>query len=354
MAKKRKSSFAGKVNKDAQRQKKDAQSYGYLNLPKDVKIFKEPPGGRVSMNFLPYEVTDKNHMDRDKDLEIAVPNSLWYKKPFKVHRQVGVNNDTVVCPSTWGKKCPICEYRAKRMKEGAEYEETKSLKPSLRNLYIVQPVNDKKHDEIPYIWDISQYLFQNLLNEELEEDDGNEIFPDIEDGLLLKIRFDEKKFGKNTYAETSRIDFKERENQLDDDILDDVPNLDKILVESSYDKIEKLFFELDDEDTDNVEKVDDEEEEEKPKRTRKKKQAVKEVDDEEVDDEEVDDEKVDEEEEEKPKRERQRKKVKEDKNKCPFKHQFGIDCDKYVDDCDDCDKWDACMDEQERLEKEEE
>ena len=112
------SSFRDKIKADSEKQKKDAKSYGYLLLPKDVKTFSPEPGSRVILDFIPYEVTDEKHPDRNESNEIAVPGSLWYKRPFKVHRNVGVNNETVVCLTSIGKKCPICEYLAKRTREG--------------------------------------------------------------------------------------------------------------------------------------------------------------------------------------------------------------------------------------------
>jgi hypothetical protein len=35
--------------------------------------------------------------------------------------------------------------------------------------------------------------------------------------------------------------------------------------------------------------------------------------------------------------------------KCPSKHKFGIDCNKFADDCDDCDIWADCAKEQKKL-----
>ena len=35
--------------------------------------------------------------------------------------------------------------------------------------------------------------------------------------------------------------------------------------------------------------------------------------------------------------------------KCPAKHKFGIDCDKFEDDCTDCDLWSDCKKENKKL-----
>ena len=98
MSKKRTSSFRGKVSSDAKRQKTAGASYGYLNLPKGVSVYSPEPGSKnVKLDFLPYIVTDERHPDRNEELKVALPDSLWYKRPFKTHRNVGVDNDAVIC-----------------------------------------------------------------------------------------------------------------------------------------------------------------------------------------------------------------------------------------------------------------
>lgn len=241
------SKFRAMVSSDVEQQKARGSKYGYLNLPRNVRVFKEEPGSRVSLDIIPYTVTDPKHMDQNKELGIAVVGEQWYKKPYKIHRGIGAGKESYVCLTSFGKKCPICEYRAKRVRDGdAKDEELKSLRPSNRNLYVVIPLGVKDCEEKPHIWDISQYLFQDKLNEELAEDEDNAVFPDIEEGLTLKIRFSEEKFGKNTFAATSRIDFEEREHSYTEKDLKDVPSLDEVLQVLSYNELEAKFFEYED------------------------------------------------------------------------------------------------------------
>jgi len=296
--KKKKSNFRGKVQKDTQRQKAANAGYGYLILPKDVHVFNAEPGGKVVLDFIPYEVTDKRHPDRDSEMDIATPGTLWYKRPFKIHRNIGAEKDAVVCPASFGKPCPICEYWAKRKNEGAEKEELDAIKTSLRNLYLVIPKGHKKLEEEIHIWDMSQFLFQNLLNTELEEDDDNACFPELEGGLSLQIRFDSKSFGSGKpFAEASRIDFKERTEDYDEEILERVPNLDEVLKVLSYKELEAKFFEIDDVDS---EEDSEEEEDEAPttKKVTKKSSTKRKPKPEPEDDEEEEDLEDDEEEEE--------------------------------------------------------
>jgi hypothetical protein len=364
------------VGRNAAKQSRGSQ-YGYLNLPKGTPIFKEEPDTRVTLDIMPYEVTIENHPDRDDDIGIALPGELWYKRPYLVHRNIGPENHSIVCPTSIGQKCPICEYRAQLIKEGKKYddESVRALKPSKRNLYIVIPRGSKKFEEIPHIWDIAQSNFQAQLNEEIEENEANQSFPDLEEGKSLRIRFGEKSFGSNKFAQTSRIDFRDREKPYEDSILDDIPHLDDVLEIPSYKAVEAMFFGGLDEDSvkeeeeeekprrshrsapppesDNDDDSDDdeeeEEEEEKPRRGKGKKEEEEDSDDEDSDDDEEEEEKEPEKEPEAPKppTRRTRKNIDTppatEKGKCPHGHRFGKDVDEY-DECEKCKNWEACMD----------
>jgi len=368
---KKKSSFRDKVANNSHKQKTQGAAYGYLRIPKGIDMFKEEPSSRVSLDFLPYRVTSEKHMDRDDSLGIAIPGELWYKRPFLIHRNIGGGNDVVVCPTSIGKKCPICEYRAKLFKDGASKEETDALKTSRRNLYVVVPIGHKEYEEKPHLWDISQYLFQEMLNDEIEDNPENAIFPDLEDGLTLRIRFSEGSIGTNKFAEASRIDFKEREEGYGEKILKKVPNLDECLLIHPYAKLEKMFLELEDDDDASDSDLEDDENDST--------EDSEETMEEEIEGEkciacggtgenskggvcrickgtgiklrkkEDEDEKEKEKERKNPPTRRQRKSQAEEEeaeeNPCPFGHVFGADCEKYPE-CDDCDKWDECIDAQ--------
>lgn len=249
---KRKSNFADKVRSNQERQKNNSGNfYSYLNLPKDVNMFKPQPGEKAFIDIIPYEVTDAKHMDHDEANDVAMPGTLWYKKPILIHRNVGAEKATVICPKTIGKPCPICEYREKRKQEDAGDEELNSMNRSRRNLYIVIPIGmkrDKKSvEEVPHIMDIAQDNFEKQLGKEIEEKPKYANFPALEDGYTLEIRFDEDSIGKNKFAVAGRIDFNEREKGYKESILDDVPNLDEIVKIESYTSLRRMFFELDEE-----------------------------------------------------------------------------------------------------------
>lgn len=354
-----KTNFRDKIRKNVEKQQRSTTNYAYLRLPKGVGVFTPEPGGRHFLDFLPYKVTSSHHPDLDVENEIAVQGTYWYRLPFKTHRNVGVLNETVVCPTSVGKRCPICEYRAKRIKEGAPKEETDALRPSIRNLYVVIPKKDKKHEEAIHIWDSSQFLFQNLLNNELEENEDYYSFADLKEGYTLKIRFDAKSIGKGQpFAEASRIDFIEREEQYDESILKEIPSLDETLIVLSYDELLSKFTEVEDGDDESEFKKPvmkttldrdlekNEEDEEEDVREDEKKKPVQRVhrkaerEEEEEEETKVSDLKV------RKKETVPNKPKNESKSKCPYGHVFGADADKY-DDCVECKSWDQCIEEQE-------
>jgi len=401
MKKKKKSSFKGKVVQNSNKQQSQGASYNHLRLPKGLAVFQPDINQKIRLDFLPYEVTSENHLDRDDEYGIAVPGELWYKKPYYKHRDIGANNESVVCPSTEKKKCPICEYRAKLMKEGANWDDetVRALRPSQRNLYAVVPRGNKKFEETVHLLDISQHCLQKQLNEEIEEDESYAIFPDTDEGLTLKIRFGEGKVGKTTFPEASRIDFMERDKPISDKLLDKVPHLDDILVIPSYKALEAMFFGgLDQEEaageddeayedeeeevanalveaTDDDEDIDEEDEEDDDEDIDDDEvEEDEDIDDSDDDDEEDDDEEADEEDEEveedeepapppAPKRKAPKAKAKPApkapskpaskskgkaakataKGKCPHGHTFGVDCEEY-DECDECEVWEECFD----------
>jgi len=267
--KKRKSQFRGVVSAHSKRQQAKGATYGYLTLPKNVSIFKETPGSILRFNIMPYIVTDDHHPDKEtiNEWTIAKKGSLWYRRPFKTHRNVG--NDTVICLSSFGMKCPVCEYRSKLMNDDGVTDESKALKPSDRHIYIISPIavkegtgDWKKLEAKPQLWTISNAMFQKKLDEELALDEDNEVFADLEEGLVLEVRFSSETIaGGQPFSETSRIDFKERKEPFDEKILDELPDLDAIIINSamSYQALKDKFFEIEPDDEPGKEEAEEEE-----------------------------------------------------------------------------------------------
>jgi hypothetical protein len=236
MTAKHQSSFRGKVGEDAKKSMR--VSRGYLNLPEGVKQYSIKENEKlVQFDILPYVVSDPKHPCRDDARGIALVGDLWYRRPIKVHNNVGTDDEKVICPKSFGKPCPICEHQKKRYDEGAEKDETKALYPKDRNLYVLAIDNEI------YVWDMSQALFQETLKDALEVKPAMEIFPDLEEGKTLETTFKWKQLGKNNFPEATHIEFLDRQ-PYDQSVLDLVPDLDKIFKVLTYDEIYNKFFEI--------------------------------------------------------------------------------------------------------------
>jgi hypothetical protein len=261
MAKQKESRFRGTVAYDSQKQRNFGTSY--VNLPKGVKFFNPEPGERSKFDIIPYIVTDKKHPCKDEAHGIAMPGDIWYRRPYRTHKNVGVDKETIVCPTSFGKPCPICEYRSKRFDEGADKKELEAMNTSERNLYAVIPIGMKDFEETVHVMDISRFCFQTELKEELKEHPDFEIFPDLEEGLTLNVRFSSETVGAKgkPFPKANRIDFKKRDYSYEESMLDDVPKLDDVFVVLSYDEIKEKFWEQDQDETsdERVVEVDDDE-----------------------------------------------------------------------------------------------
>jgi hypothetical protein len=342
MAKKDKKRRYGSARENAEKRGSGA-NYGYIKIPDKVKMFTPEADTTALIDILPYEVTDKHHMDKIE------AETLWYKKPFKVHRYIGVNNDSFVCPTTFGKPCPICEHGTELRKESADEKLIDKTKAKYRNLYaiIVREYDGKKKfdKDTIHLFDFSDPLFQKVFETQLKRKKEFDNFFLHDEGCSLEITFDEDSFGGNKYAKVTRVDFVERKKQYKEEILDRIPNLDECLIQTPYDELEAIFF--------GESGVEDDDENDAPKGKKKNKKAKEDDDDDDVKPEKKKDKKKkkeepepDEDEEEdltppKKKKDKDKKKKKKVKDECPYNHTFGKDCDKF-DDCEDCDLWNEC------------
>ena len=377
---KKSNKWRGKTGASAKKDKTRGSQYGYLSLPNGVSMYKATPGGRSSLDFLPYLVGVNNHADKDTAIGIAEKDSLWWRKPFRIHRGVGGGNDSVVCPASVGRKCYICEYVTQRAKEGASRDELKDLRAKDRMLYCVVPLGEKEYVEEPHLFEISYHNFQKKFSNEINENPDNEGFPDVEDGLTIKIRWEKATVGSGEpFADADRIDFEERAEQYSEKILDKVPCLDDCLTVLPYDELKAKFLEIEeDESAGNAKPKSEEKDPDEDRSEKRKRKSTREEEPEPAKDDDAckacegtgenskggvckpcggtgerqkakDTEPVEdsEPEDEKPKRTRKPAKDDDNKERCPHGGTFGKDADD-IEACADCAEWQDCIEEKER------
>lgn len=311
-----------RVKKRAQENKNKGAANSF-KLPDGAELYK-PKKGTKSLDILPYRVTVDNHPEVGE-------GELWFERSYYIHYDVGPDQKPRICPRTIKKACPICEERKDLLREDDEdsKELADALKPKERQLFNVIDLDDQ--DKGPQLLDFSYFCFGKQLDEEIREgDDDIADFAELKGGKTLKIRWAEESLGQNKFIKSSRIDFKDRKD-YDEDILDEVFDLDKILVIRGYDELQAELHgteapEKKEEPEENNDEGSDKEDEKEKKR--------KEV------------------EKERQRRRAEREKADKEgadkegggKDKCPHGHKFGVDTDEYPKDCDNCDIWVECDD----------
>ncbi len=265
----------------------------WRGVDKDIEFFSATQG-RNRINIIPYTIKSKNHpLVRRGEFEIGEED---YLMDLFVHRGVGINQASVVClKQNYGKPCPVCEQMNELKKMGKE-KEAGELKASRRVFYNVE---DVKNPGKVQIFETSHFLFEKeLIDEARDDEEGGFIdFADVRKGKNICFRAQKVKKSNFEFTEFKSFSFQDREDPLDEDLLEEAISFDEILQVPTYEEIEKLLFGEDEEEEDDdvkptkkaskkvVEEDDEddfEEEEEKPvKKAPPKKQKNIPIDDEE-------------------------------------------------------------------------
>ena len=236
----------------------------------DVTFFKVTKEEVRRMDFIPYLVKGDANPEWPK-------GSLAYERTYYVHRNVGAGKETFVCAAkTAGKRCFICEHRSELAKDPDQDEKLiKSFLPKERQLFNVIDVESRESGV--QLWDYSYHLFGKKLDTEVknsDDDEEYEFFSDLEDGLTLRVSFEEDSFGGGRpFYTTATIGFKKRDKNYTEEILEETLDLDDIIIIPKYETVKAAFLMLDeDEDEDGPKKA--EPQREKPKSQEKERKVT--------------------------------------------------------------------------------
>lgn len=225
----------------------------YINRPDGWDFLSiDEKNSPYRFDFMPYRVGKGN--------PYADKGDLHYERTFFIHRGIGPNNEWHLCAAkTLKRPCPICEFRGQLAKDpDADEKLIKSLAPSERQLWLPVWLEEP---EVQYLWEFSYHNFGKSLDAKIknsDEEDEYEFFADTETGLTVRVSFEQSDAGK--WLECTDIEFKPRKKQYDADIVDSMPCLDDLLIETPYDKLKAIFLQTGE--------TDGEDEEEKPRRDR--------------------------------------------------------------------------------------
>jgi hypothetical protein len=182
---------------------------------------------------------------------IEAPDRTFFHYYHHMWKSVVSNNMvSFLCPTTYGEKCPIEEYRSRiyRSKNESEIEKTRPIKRNeswLANVYVIKdptnPDNEGKVKILRYGKQLSKIITDAISGDESEEF-GSKVFDLSENGCSFKIKVEQNEGGYPTYVSSKFMSPSKLEGIDDiDEIYTQVNDLDKIFTHKSYAEIKELL-----------------------------------------------------------------------------------------------------------------
>jgi hypothetical protein len=163
---------------------------------------------------------------------------------------VSSNMISFLCPTTYGEKCPIEEYRSRiyRTKNESEIDKTRPIKRNeswLANVYVVKdptnPDNEGKVKILRYGKQLNKIITDAISGDESDEF-GAKVFDLSENGCSFKIKVEQNEGGYPTYV-SSKFMSPSKLDEIDDidEIYTQIKELDKIFNHKTYAEIKELL-----------------------------------------------------------------------------------------------------------------
>lgn len=201
--------------------------------------------GTNKFNIIPFKATANHPLVKSG---VFKKGNDDYGLILNVHKFIGVNKDTFVCPTTYGKACPICE-ASRAAYDSGDKKTGDALRARIMVYYnIVNPLEDDKGVQI---FEFNNHEFEKVLKQSdesarksVDEDDIGYIHfahPSVEGGRYIVIEATEEAtpFGKPR-AKPSSVYFKKRREPTDE-YLDQIIQLDDCVKVLSYDELENVL-----------------------------------------------------------------------------------------------------------------
>jgi hypothetical protein len=217
---------------------------------KDALSTKESNSENSFKDFLKFE-TDKTYIIRlFPNLEnTKLTRFHYYQHVFK--SIVNGKYISVLCPHTYGEKCPIDEYRSKvyAAKNDTLIEQSRPLKRTekwLYNAYVIKdPTNPDNQGQVKIVNAGTQLnkIIQNAIDgDDAEEFGAHKIFNLSPTGCNLKVKVEKNDGGYPTYVSSKFTSPSEIEGLDDiDEVYGQFKSLDTVFQPKSYDDIKKLL-----------------------------------------------------------------------------------------------------------------
>lgn len=157
---------------------------------------------------------------------------------------------STLCPTTYGERCPIDEYRSKvyQSKNDEAIEQTRPIKRNenwLANVYVVKdPTNPDNQGQVKILRFGKQLykVISNAISGDDADEFGAKIFDLSEKGCNLRIKVEENEGGYPTYVSSKFMSPSPLEGVQDvEEIYSATKNLETLQEHKSYEEIEKLL-----------------------------------------------------------------------------------------------------------------
>ena len=255
---------------------KDSGGFGPKYLKEGVKAsFWFPKDGKHLIDVIPY-LAGENDPN-------AAPGKPQYVLDVWVHQKVGALQQAFYCPAKNNRKrCPICEKQMEMRKSGDfTDDEIRELNPKRRTMYNVV-CYDTREDikKGVQLWETAHFFFENHIAEISQRPKTGGFIPFSHPDEGKSIAFKIVKKGQNTEYLGHR--FEDRDEPIDDDILDSAIVLDDILHIPTLAELKQAVIDGFDSD-----EGDEDDDDDTPKKKPTKK-GKKPVDDDDYDDDDVD------------------------------------------------------------------
>jgi hypothetical protein len=164
----------------------------------------------------------------------------FYGRKVAIHQHIGVDDRTYICPKgTWDKPCPICEEIVRMRKNSEDQELINELRPSIRYLFFVLDVTNRKTEEKGLQWfDASPGIKDEIVALSINKRSGEAIdVSDPDDGRAIAFT----RTGTRLKTRYKGFELEDRD-PIPDEILDEIPFFDDVLQDVTYEDLEKAFL----------------------------------------------------------------------------------------------------------------
>jgi hypothetical protein len=182
---------------------------------------------------------------------LEAPDRTFFHYYHHMWKSVVSNNMiSFLCPTTYGDKCPIEEYRSRvyRTKNETEIEKTRPIKRNeswLANVFVIKdptnPENEGKVKILRYGRQLNKIITDAITGDDSDEY-GSRVFDLSDKGCSFKIKVEQNSGGYPEYV-SSKFMSPSKIDGLDnlDDVYSSIKQLDSIFNHKTYDEIEEML-----------------------------------------------------------------------------------------------------------------